>query len=416
MPSRARIAKLVLSAFLLLSIAHPVAVARMDGLPGTGAPAPFYGSDVEALLEQRPALPSDGALSAASPNILYYEDFDDGVPQGWDLGSALWRVSNECFPAATPQYHLSYTRAEEPYYCTYSLGGNDHRACAEFSVDLTGRQQAILSWTHRYVVESWVFDGKYDVMTVEASKDAWASSKILFAADAHDPPEPMWRPMSADITELVGGPVSIRYCFDTVDGYYNENPGWFVDSVAIIVDARPTPGPFVYKQDFDLISSPPGWTFTGLWHVSSACSPNPLIPANVPPPTLPNYLGYNRDSPCDYDTGYNTGSATFSASLVGMTHADLSFYQAWDNEGWFGSYDRMYVDFSKDNGNTWVNKFYWDSTKGAQHSYVRWVIPFDQGEGYLGNVVQVRFRFDTVDGLFNDHRGWFIDDVQVTGG
>jgi hypothetical protein len=32
---------------------------------------------------------------------------------------------------------------------------------------------------------------------------------------------------------------------------------------------------------------------------------------------------------------------------------------------------------------------------------------------YIGNIVQIRFRFDTIDGQFNNFEGWYIDDVRI---
>lgn len=48
------------------------------------------------------------------------------------------------------------------------------------------------------------------------------------------------------------------------------------------------------RAQFDYTSSPYLWETTGLWHVSDQCES---------PPSPPNYLGYNQDSTCDYDTG-----------------------------------------------------------------------------------------------------------------
>ena len=116
--------------------------------------------------------------------------------------------------------------------------------------------------------------------------------------------------------------------------------------------------------------------------------------------------------------------------LTGVTDATLSFWTSWEVEGvdipW---YDVMYVEASTDNGATWQpvgdgalnplndvnmapNVGY--SSGGIGMSPV-WVQHSLSLAAFSGNFCWLRFRFETVDQLYNGFRGWFIDDISVTG-
>ncbi|HDY89992.1 MAG TPA: hypothetical protein ENH82_17960, partial [bacterium] len=107
----------------------------------------------------------------------------------------------------------------------------------------------------------------------------------------------------------------------------------------------------------------------------------------------------------------------------------LSFWSWWEIEGVdVDTYDMMYVEISTDNGSSFdllgtLNPI--NDVDGESY------IPFSsKGLGqvgewqkhlfdlsmYSGNDVIIRFRFDTIDALFNGFRGWFIDDVAVFAG
>jgi PKD repeat protein len=161
----------------------------------------------------------------------------------------------------------------------------------------------------------------------------------------------------------------------------------------------------IVSQSFDS-GPPPGWTLTGMWHVSSVCATAP---------SLPNYLGYNKDSDCRYSNGTSrtTGTATFDANLTGRTQATLAFSHRWQTESYAaGAYDIRRVQVSTNGGSTWTTLQQWDSRNPNQ---LTWVPASYNLTPYVGATVKVRFFFDTVDGISNAYPGWFIDDVRVTG-
>ncbi|MBK6911661.1 MAG: IPT/TIG domain-containing protein [bacterium] len=129
--------------------------------------------------------------------------------------------------------------------------------------------------------------------------------------------------------------------------------------------------------------------------------------------------------------GSNTGWAiTPEFDLTNVGEATLTFWTWWEIEGvdvpWF---DLMLVEASTDGGSTWspvgsgqLNPL--DDVNAADHvGYSSggvgepgvWVHHAFQLNQFTGNLCAIRFRFDTVDPLFNGFRGWLIDEVSVTG-
>jgi hypothetical protein len=158
------------------------------------------------------------------------------------------------------------------------------------------------------------------------------------------------------------------------------------------------------SQNFDS-GPPPGWTLTEMWHVSSVCAT---------PPSLPNYLSYNKDSDCKYSNGSNrtSGSATFDVDLTGRSHATLEFAHRWNTETYpGGAYDVRRVQVSTNGGSTWTTLKQWDSRNPNQ---LAWITYSQDLASYTNRPIKLRFVFDTIDGTANSYPGWFIDDVRVT--
>lgn len=140
-------------------------------------------------------------------------------------------------------------------------------------------------------------------------------------------------------------------------------------------------------------------TLSGLWHVSSACAEAW---------SQPNYLGFNRDATCDYPEGeVNKGEGLLWLDLSGTTAAYLRFMDVHQTEG-FAGYDNTSLDVSRD-GISWTTLM--APTHSLSLAWRRFVFDLSSFAGD-GNVI-VRWRFDTVDRLYNGYAGWMIDDVRV---
>jgi|GEM_PF-3084197 len=203
------------------------------------------------------------------------------------------------------------------------------------------------------------------------------------------------------------------------------------------------------------------WTTTGFWHLSVQPQRievlNPAInPTLVQLPDsgfLPsahsgsNVLWYGQDStgtyigtdftqeaqsPLDGGTSLeaNTGSAiTPPINLVGQTTPLLSFWTWWEIEGIATSaFDLMHVEASADSGVTWnslgrglinpldddANGDDWkEYSSGGLGKQGKWIHEYFDLTSYVGQVIWIRFRFDTGDNLYNGFRGWLIDDIGV---
>ncbi|MDY7094411.1 MAG: S8 family serine peptidase [Acidobacteriota bacterium] len=176
------------------------------------------------------------------------------------------------------------------------------------------------------------------------------------------------------------------------------------DSATVTVDDGSGGG---LSEDFE--GGAGSWSASGLWHLtsnSSCASPGYSSPVSA--------FYFGQDSGCSYDTGGATNGDLVSPVVSGITSAStLSFDFFRQVESYTGgSFDRTEVAVSTD-GTSWTTLWSRDSTDVSAGSW--------QGSGdlslaaYAGQQLQVRFRFDTVDGTANGFTGWFIDDVVITG-
>jgi hypothetical protein len=141
--------------------------------------------------------------------------------------------------------------------------------------------------------------------------------------------------------------------------------------------------------------------------------------------SAPFSLNYNNG--VDFNAGasvINSGAATSSPGLINLTGASaatLTFLCAYSTETTTSGFDKRFVEFSNDgftstllsaqlagtaasNINNCVST---TATTGTWHSHTVTLSP-------AWGSVQMRFRFDTVDGTINTGKGWFIDDAVVS--
>jgi uncharacterized repeat protein (TIGR01451 family) len=226
----------------------------------------------------------------------------------------------------------------------------------------------------------------------------------------------------------------------------------------------------VFFTDFEGNNS--GWVTTGFWHEVDQPEAIPVLsdhelddpPNDINPDlvTLPNLdpngdafllkafsgskiFWYGVDSNGTFiDSTFNPAiqsskngggsSAKNSGDLIspiidlaGVTQASLSFKTFWQIEGVdVNVFDLMEVAVSTDNGESFsaiglINPIDDVNTpsaisysSGGQNKAPIWVEPlFDLSE-YAGQQIRLRFRFDTIDALYNGFQGWGIDDICVS--
>lgn len=151
-----------------------------------------------------------------------------------------------------------------------------------------------------------------------------------------------------------------------------------------------------------------GWTterYSGttddLWHQT-------LTDANSP--TKSWWCGVVGQS--NYSTGNRIHNALISPT-INLTSASgsviLTFAEKYFTEkGW----DFCMVDASSNAGTNWtpLRGLYGISTSGNSNGWKLTQLNLSQ---FAGSQINIRFRFDTGDSLFNDFTGWFIDDIIV---
>ncbi|MBW8050215.1 MAG: hypothetical protein FVQ77_07730 [Cytophagales bacterium] len=155
-----------------------------------------------------------------------------------------------------------------------------------------------------------------------------------------------------------------------------------------------------FLEDFE--SGASGWTATSLWHLETTQSNSPTTS-----------FTYNTGSPnYNYDTGLNSG--TLTSSPIDLTNASpsdsikLTFYGFYETETPGTIWDQRWVQISL-NGGPFTNIVQlFGETMNTWHQH-----QIDLST-YVGNMIQIRFFFNTIDGVANNFWGWSIDDFEIS--
>lgn len=175
------------------------------------------------------------------------------------------------------------------------------------------------------------------------------------------------------------------------------------DTVTVLVDDGSHGG---LEEHFD--DGAPGWTATGMWHLAddtSCASPAYSSPFGA--------FYFGQESTCNYDSGAQSQGTLTSPVITGVTaDSTLSFNFFRVVEGFASSaFDRTEVEIVTASGSTKV--FALDTSTPSTPVWTSSgpisLAPF------ADQAIQVRFRFDSIDGVSNTFTGWLIDDVVVTG-
>lgn len=131
--------------------------------------------------------------------------------------------------------------------------------------------------------------------------------------------------------------------------------------------------------------------------------------------------GWTQSGPCTYNTGSVQRNWITSPwiSLAGATTAELTFKTTFFIEMYGGSYDQLYVWIYD---GSWHLEKAWDSSTpasggcGASSStcLTPWSLQTVSLTPYVGKDIFMSFDARTVDSLYNDFKGWYVDDVAVS--
>lgn len=151
-------------------------------------------------------------------------------------------------------------------------------------------------------------------------------------------------------------------------------------------------------------------TMDGLWHISSYRTDE-----------TPYSLAYNQQPPVppDYDVGATSGDAILEIENIDeFEDAELNFSHWYKTECYYHPcyWDRMTVSISTNGGSSWKSIFdssdgdLWDPSWNSE-TWNDAYYTFLPSE--LVSSILIRFSFNTIDSLFNDYEGWYIDNIKV---
>ncbi|MFX1356673.1 MAG: S8 family serine peptidase [Promethearchaeota archaeon] len=160
----------------------------------------------------------------------------------------------------------------------------------------------------------------------------------------------------------------------------------------------------LFYEDFE--SDLSKWeNINGLWHLTNSSSawPNPYY-------SPIHSMWFGNETTGTFDTGYREfGNFTsIPIDLSDLDSAMLEFYH-WKEVESNTNYDVSYVYIS-------IDGFNWEEIYISDANISPWQKESINISNYCGNSsVQFMFYFDTYDSLYNDYRGWLVDDIQILG-
>ncbi|MBN1187560.1 MAG: T9SS type A sorting domain-containing protein [Bacteroidales bacterium] len=158
----------------------------------------------------------------------------------------------------------------------------------------------------------------------------------------------------------------------------------------------------IFEDDFE--SGSIGWTtevyeVDDLWHLSNLDYYSPVTA-----------LWCGIEGQGNYSNGNTINTAVISPDIDltdVIDNCTLDFYENYNTES---GYDLCAIDISIDNGLNWQS-----IRSGLTGSSGGWVNRTLNITDYCGNIIKLRFHFNTQDPVGNNYSGWFIDDVLITG-
>jgi hypothetical protein len=146
-------------------------------------------------------------------------------------------------------------------------------------------------------------------------------------------------------------------------------------------------------------SLPAGWSASGLWHISSTCAPSGTPCAGT------SWAYYGQDSTCTFNSGaINTGTLTAAPIVLPSVppggSISLTYCSALVTEN-LSPYDAATV---------LVNGAELDHASDS----AAWETRTVNLTSYAGQSITLGFKFDTVDNINNDFRGWHVDNIRIS--
>ena len=204
-------------------------------------------------------------------------------------------------------------------------------------------------------------------------------------------------PQSAGSTEIftvsgLSDSTSYYFAIKVLDNVGNPS------ELSNVVSETSTTLTIVFQDDME--SGINEWNNESLWHKETYRSSSPITS-----------WAYNTGNPnYNYDIGDNKGNLTSPViDLSDYNTAILTFQYLYQTEDSGASWDQRWLQVG-------VDGVFTDVAQLSEDPMLVWNEYSLDISSYAGKSnVQVRFFFDTIDGVYNNYEGWYIDDIAVLG-
>ena len=267
----------------------------------------------------------------------------------------------------------------------YNTGARNSGSLISRWIDLTTASSAALSFQSWYKTEdtSTAWDRK--ILFVSTDGTNW--TQLLRVSG----PAQQWTVQTYDLGPYAGQRIQLKFFFDTIDNMNNGYEGWYIDDVRITTITGT--GIPVFSDAVE--DGTNGWDAAGLWHQA-----NDLYVSAA------KSWAYNNG--LNYATGGRNSGALISPwiDLTAAAGASLNFRSWYETEDTGTSWDRKTVYVTAD-GTNW--------TQILQISGVnqQWTVQSTDLSLFAGQRIRLKFFFDTIDGVNNSRRGWYLDNIVV---
>jgi cysteine-rich repeat protein len=164
----------------------------------------------------------DGCSSCRIDERAYLDDFENGSA-GWSA-TGMWNLDD--YRSVSPTHAWYYGQTTFRNYQTL-IPGPTAGSLTSPTIDVTHHSGVALSFNYYLETEN---QPGFDVASVEASRDGFASDVVVLASQLADA---SFTAMDLDLSALTGGLLQVRFAFDTVDDANNHFEGFYVDDVVV---------------------------------------------------------------------------------------------------------------------------------------------------------------------------------------
>ncbi len=325
----------------------------------------------------------DDVQVAAAPTttIPLFNDTVEAGTNGWTF-DGLWRQATDLYVSATHSW--AYNNGSN-----YNTGARNSGSLVSPWIDLTNASSVLLTFKSWYQTED---TGKtWDRKQVFVSTDGATWAQVMQVSGL---PTNQWASQACDLTFYAGRRIKVKFFFDTIDALNNQYRGWYVDDIQIAGQVVVEDGYTAYQDTMESGSN--GWTAASLWRqATDLCA------------SATHSWAYNNGS--NYVTGGRTSGSLISPwiDLTAASSARLSFKSWYETEEAGTGWDKKLVYVTADGTN-------WTQLLQVSGLMREWTVQQGNLNAYCGQRIRLRFHFDSIDGLYNAFRGWYVDDVRVS--